>query len=121
MDIRAAMQINGPFENLIQNRDYLLAIVGENLSDDGFGKKLALADYAASSAPEIAFSLILQAQRDMYEAEMWAQVTSLAGDPSFLHTFANAASNAFQASLGGWRARLDRSHQDETRLRPIGV
>jgi hypothetical protein len=120
-DIRAAMQINGPFENLIEDRDYLLAIVEENSSDNSIGKKLGLAEYEASSAPEIALALILQAQRDMYQAEMWAQVASLAGDSEFVHTFAQEGSTSFQASLHNWSVRLSQMHEDRRLFHPVGV
>ncbi|HEX4309175.1 MAG TPA: hypothetical protein VHZ25_04055, partial [Acidobacteriaceae bacterium] len=112
LDIRAAIEMNGPFENLIENRDYLISIVEENSSEDVFGQKLSLPDYEASSALEIAFKLILQAQKDMYEAEMWAQVASLAGDSNYLHTFADSGQKSFQLSVCNWSARLTRMHDD---------
>ena len=105
LDIRAAMQVRGSFEEVAEDRDYLLAIAQKNASDDGFGKSSAM-EYKGRSAPEIAYKLIINAQRDLSEARMWAEVASLAGDADFIMRFEDAGSKTFQESLHYWRERL---------------
>ncbi len=105
LDIRAAMQVRGRFEEVAEDRDYLLAIAQKNASDDGFGKSSAM-EYKGRSAPEIAYKLIINAQRDLSEARMWAEVASLAGDADFIMRFEDAGSKTFQESLQYWRERL---------------
>lgn len=105
LDIRAAMQVRGSFEEVAEDREYLLAIAQKNTSDDGFGKSSAM-EYKGRSAPEIAYKLIINAQRDLSEARMWAEVASLAGDADFIMRFEDAGSKTFQESLHYWRERL---------------
>ncbi|HUB18621.1 MAG TPA: hypothetical protein VL990_08300, partial [Acidobacteriaceae bacterium] len=54
---------------------------------------------------EIACLLIVNAQRDMFEADMWAHVASLAGDPDFLNGFPNIGTRVFRDSVDYWRAQ----------------
>jgi hypothetical protein len=107
LDIRAAMQVRGSFEAVAEDREYLLAIAQKNASEDGFGKNSATgAEYKGRSGPEIAYKLIINAQRDLSEARMWAEVASLAGDADFIVRFEDAGSKTFQESLQYWRERL---------------
>jgi hypothetical protein len=121
LDIRAAIQANGPFEHVVEDSEYLLAVVERNSSEDSFGQKIGLADYEGHSGPEIAGMLILQAQRDMFEGELWSEVVSLAGDPDFPDRFRAAGAKAFQDSLLYWRLHLSHSHDDRGLLKPVGV
>jgi hypothetical protein len=72
LDIRAAMEVCGPFEKVAQDRDYLMAVGQKNSSEDSFGRKVDVAEYEIHSGPEIAYKLILRAQRDMFEADLCA-------------------------------------------------
>jgi hypothetical protein len=121
LDIRAAMQANGPFENMVEDRDYILAIVEKNASGDGFDRRMELEKHARHSGPEIVSHLIHQAQRDMFEAELWAQVATLAGDPDFLQRFEEAGSKAFQSSSRHWQNYVARVREQRGHLRPVGV
>lgn len=121
LDIRAAIEANGPFENVIDDSEYLLAIVEKNSSEDSFGQKLGLAEYEGKSGPDIGSLLILQAHRDMFEAELWAHVVSLAGDPDFPDRFRAAGAKAFQDSLHYWHRHLGHIHDDHGLLKPVGV
>ena len=106
LDIRAAMQVKGPFAKMAQDREYLMAIAQKNAWDEGFAWSAAVAEFEGCSGPEIACTLIQKAQRDLAEARMWAQVARLAGDPDFLKRFEEAGSKAFQESVQYWRARV---------------
>lgn len=102
LDIRAAIEVNGPLDEMVHDRDYLIAIVRKNAFDDGLGGTLDVAEYEGHSGPEIAWMLIWQAGRDMFEAEMWAQVAHLAGDRNFLQRFEQVGSAATRSSLEHW-------------------
>ena len=121
LDIRAAMEVNGPFENVVQDREYLLAIAEKNASDDGFGKHTGPNGYEDHSGPEIAYMLILQAQKDMFEADLWVQVARFAGDSDFPDRFELAGSKTFQDSLQYWKGRVSRMREEPAPLRPVGV
>ena len=112
LDIRAAMEVNRPFEDLMHNREYLMAIVRRNASEDGFGGKMEVSEYESRSGPEIAYMLIRQAGRDMFEAEMWARVAFFAGDQDFLNRFENAASVIAKSSLEYWLGYLSRAKEN---------
>jgi len=105
LDIRAAMEVKGPFEKMAQDREYLMTIAQKNAWDEGFAWSAAVAEHEGCSGPEIACTLIMRAQRDLAEARMWAQVARLAGDPDFLKRFEDAGAKTFQDSLEYWRAR----------------
>jgi hypothetical protein len=119
LDIRAAMEANGPFETMVEDRDYTLAIVEKNASGDGFDRRMELEKHARHSGPEIVFHLIQQAQRDMFEANLWVQVATLAGDPDFPKRFKEAGAKAFQTSSLHWQNYV--SKMREGQLRPVGV
>lgn len=121
LDIRAALEANGPFEKLARDHEYLMAIVQKNSSEDAFGRKVDLADYQGHTGPEIAYKLILKAQRDMFEADMWAQVASLAGDPEFLSRFSSAGAKTFQDSLEYWRAQTTQQSEDQASPAVVGA
>ena len=95
LDIRAAMEVNGPFDRVAQDREYLMAIAQKNSSEDAFGRKVDLAEYDGHPGPEIAYRLILRAQRDMFEADLWAHVADLAGDSDFRNRLSSRGSKAF--------------------------
>jgi hypothetical protein len=118
LDIRAAMEANGPFENMVEDRDYVLAIVEKNASGDGFDRRMELEKHASRSGPEIVFQLIQQAQRDMFEANLWAQVATLAGDPDFPKRFEEAGSKAFQSSSLHWQNYIIRMREDRAASTP---
>ena len=119
LDIRAAMEVCGPFEKVAQDRAYLMAVGQKNSSEDAFGRKVDVAEYESHSAPEIAYKLILRAQRDMFEADMWARVASLAGDPDFLDRFAGGGAKVFEDSLEYWRGYAS-GLRDERASLPAG-
>ncbi len=121
LDIRAAMEANGPFENVIEDRNYLLVIVEKNASEDRLGTGAELAEYEGRSEPEMAYMLILQAQEDMFEAEMWAHVASLAGDTDFPARFADAGAKSFQESLQDWRARVSSMREERESVGPVAT
>ena len=121
LDIRAALEVNGPFEKLARDREYLMAIVQKNSSEDAFGRKVDLAEYHAHAGPEIAYKLVLKAQRDMFEADMWAQVASLAGDRDFLARFSTAGAKTFQDSLDYWRERVEPAHDYRSPMTTVGA
>lgn len=121
LDIRAALEANGPFEKLARDHDYLMAIVQKNSSEDAFGRKVDLAEYEGHTGPEIAYKLILKAQRDMFEGDMWAEVASLAGDPDFLARFSTAGAKTFQDSLDYWHERGDRAREYHSPLTTVGA
>jgi hypothetical protein len=112
LDIRAAMEVYGPFEKMAQDRDFLMAVGQKNSSEDAFGRKVDVAEYESHSGPEIAYKLILRAQRDMFEADMWARVASLAGDPEFLDRFSGGGAKAFEESLEYWRGYASRMRNE---------
>ena len=120
LDIRAAMEVNGPFERVIEDREYLLAI-GERNAREEADKGAGLREYERSSGPEIAYMLILEAQRDMFEADMWVQVARLAGDAEFPDRFELAGSKTFQESRRYWIERLRPVKEDRAPMRPVGV
>lgn len=121
LDVRAAMEVNGPFDKVVEDRGYLLAIVEKNASEDAFSRALEIADYNAYPSPDVACMLVLKAQRDMLEAEMWAQVVHLAGDPDFQHRFEEAGARAFRSSVQFWRAHLHRLREEHSPFRPVSV
>ncbi len=121
LDIRAALEANSPFEKLARDREYLMAIVQKNSSEDAFGRKVDLAEYHGDAGPEIAYKLVLKAQRDMFEADMWAQVASLAGDPDFLARFSTAGAKTFQDSLDYWRERVDPTEEYRSAMATVGA
>lgn len=122
LDVRAAMQARGSFETVAEDREYLLAIVKKNIADDESGRNMAMAvEYEGRSAPEIAYKLIVSAQRDLSEARMWAEVASLAGDPDFLRRFEDAGSKAFQESLQYWRTRISDMENNPGTLQAAGA
>lgn len=121
LDIRAALEANGPFEKLARDREYLMAIVQQNSSEDAFGRKVDLAEYHGDAGPEIAYKLVLKAQRDMFEADMWAQVASLAGDPDFLARFSTAGAKTFQDSLDYWRERVEPTDEYRSAMTTVGA
>jgi hypothetical protein len=108
LDIRAALEVNGPFENLIQDREYLLAIVDKHSSNEVFDKQIGLTAIETLPEPEIAWTLVLQAQRDSLEADLWARVATLAGDTDFPARFEDAGAKSFQDSIQDWRTHLRR-------------
>jgi len=103
LDIRAAMEAYGNFDKVAQDHEYLMAVAQKNSSEDAFGRKVEMAEYDGYAGPEIAYRLILRAQRDMFEADLWAHVADLAGDPDSRTQFAGSGSNAFQESIEYWR------------------
>jgi hypothetical protein len=121
LDIRAAMEANGPFAKMMHDREYLLAIVGKNASDDGLGGKMEVAEYESHSGPEIAYMLIRQAGRDMFEADMWAHVAHCAGDRDFLRRFEEVGSTAAISSLQYWRGYVSRMKENGNVLKPLGT
>ncbi len=121
LDIRAAMEVNGPFERVAQDREYLMAIALKNSSEDAFGRKVDLADYNIHPGPEIAYRLILRAQRDMFEADMWAHVADLAGAPDFRNRLSSRGSKAFQESSEYWTGYASRLHEDRSSLFTTGA
>jgi hypothetical protein len=121
LDIRAAMEVNGPFAQMMHDREYLLAIVGKNASDDGLGGKMEVAEYVSHSGPEIAYMLIRQAGRDMFEADMWAHVAHCAGDRDFLRRFEEVGSTAAISSLQYWRGYVSRMKDNGNVLKPLGT
>jgi hypothetical protein len=121
LDIRAAMEVCGPFERVAQDRDYLMAVGQKNSSEDAFGRKVDVAEYQSHSGPEIAYKLILRAQRDMFEADLWARVASLAGDPDFLDRFAGGGAKVFEDSLEYWRGYASRLRDERAPLTPVGA
>ena len=121
LDIRAAMEVCGPFEKLVQNREYLIAVGEKNSSEDSFGRKVDVAEYESHSGPEIAYKLILRAQRDMFEADLWARVASLAGDPDFLDRFAGGGAKVFEDSLEYWRGYTSRPRDERAPLTTVGA
>jgi hypothetical protein len=121
LDVRAAMEANGPFEHLVQDRGYLLEIAEKNSNDDGFGKRIGRNEYDGDSGPEIAYFLIVQAQKDMFEAELWVQVARLAGDTEFPDRFEQAGSKTFRDARQYWNGRLQRRGEDHAQLSPVGV
>lgn len=107
LDIRAAMEVKRPFELMIQDQDYLLAIVRKNAGDPGTGiGKMDMAEYEGRTGPEIAYLLIIQASQDMFESEMWAYVAHYAGDEGFLNRYEKAAGTASKDSLAYWGKEL---------------
>ncbi len=121
LDIRAAMEVNGPFAEMIRNREYLMAIVRKNASDDGLGGKMEVSDYESHSEPEIAYMLIRQAGRDMFEAEMWAHVASFAGDQDFLDRFEKVGSTLATSSLQYWRGYVSRVRENGHVPKPVSA
>jgi hypothetical protein len=119
LDIRAAIEANSPFETMVEDRDYILAIVEKNASGDAFDRRMELEKYASHSGPEIVSQLIQQAQRDMFEAHLWAQVATFAGDQDFLKRFEEAGAKAFQSSSHHWRTYVTKVREGQ--LRPVGV
>lgn len=111
LDIRAAMEVDGPFAKMMHDREYLLAIVGKNASDDGLGGKMEVAEHESHSGPEIAYMLIRQAGEDMFEADMWAHVAHSAGDRDFLRRFEEVGSTAAISSLQYWRGYVSRMEE----------
>jgi hypothetical protein len=121
LDIRAAMEANGAFTEMMHDREYLLAIVGKNASDDGLGGKIEVAEYESHSGPEIAYMLIRQAGKDMFEAEMWARVAHCVGDRDFLQRFEKVGSTAAISSLQYWRGYVSRMNEGGNVLKPLGT
>ncbi len=121
LDIRAAMEVNGPFERVANDREYLMAIALKNSSEDAFGRKVDLAEYNSHPGPEIAYRLILRAQRDMFEADMWAHVADLAGDPDFRNRLSSRGSKAFQESREYWSGYASRLREDRASLFTTGA
>jgi hypothetical protein len=121
LDIRAAMEVYGPFEKVAQDREYLMAVGQKNSSEDAFGRKVDVAEYEAHSAPQIAYKLIVRAQRDMFEADMWARVAGLAGDPDFLNRFAGGGAKAFEDSAEYWRGYASRLRDERASLTPVAA
>jgi len=119
LDIRAAMEVYGPFEKVAQDSEYLMAVGHKNSSEDAFGRKVDVAEYESHSGPEIAYKLILRAKRDMFEADMWARVASLAGDPDFLNRFAGGGAKAFEDSLEYWRGYACRLRDERSSITPV--
>ncbi|MFP5228916.1 MAG: hypothetical protein ACLGXA_14955 [Acidobacteriota bacterium] len=112
LDIRAAMEVNGPFERVAHDREYLMAVVLKNSSEDAFGRKVDLAEYDAHPGPEIAYRLILRAQREMFEADMWVHVATLAGDSDFTARFSSRGAKAYQDSREYWSGYANRLRED---------
>jgi hypothetical protein len=121
LDIRAAMEVYGPFEKVAQDRVYLMAVGKKNSSEDAFGRKVDVAEYEGHSGPEIAYKLIVRAKRDMFEADLWARVASLAGDPDFLDRFSGGGAKVFEDSLEYWRGYASRMHHERASLAPVGA
>lgn len=123
LDVRAALEVNGPFDKVTQDRTCLLAIAQKNSAEESLGgaplDSAALTDLAG---PEIASRLIKGAQRDMFEADLWGQVATLAGDTNFPDWFAHAGARAYQDAVQYWRDRLAAVHEDNgSRLTPVGA
>jgi hypothetical protein len=116
LDIRAAMEVYGPFEKVVEDREYLMALGQKNSSEDAFGRKVDVQEYAGNSGPEIAYKLILRAKRDMFEADLWAHVASLAGDPDFLRRFAGGGAKAYDDSLEYWTGYASRLLEERALL-----
>ncbi|HVT98968.1 MAG TPA: DUF2569 family protein [Acidobacteriaceae bacterium] len=112
LDIRAALEVYGPFEKVAEDHAFLMAVGQKNSSEDAFGRKVDLAEYEGHSGPEIAYKLILRAQRDMFEADMWSRVASLAGDPDFLNRFSGGGARAYEESLEYWRGYANRMRDE---------
>lgn len=121
LDIRAALEVCGPFEKVAEDREYLMAVGQKNSSEDAFGRKVDVAEYESHSGPEIAYKLILRAQRDMFEADLWARVASLAGDPDFLDRFAGGGAKVFEDSLEYWRGYASRLRHERVSVTPVGA
>ena len=103
LDIRAAIEVNKPIEHLVNDRNYLLAIVRKNAGDDGTSiGKMDASDYETAAGPEIAFKLMLQASKDMFESEMWAYVARYAGDGDVLTRYETASLTAARSSVEYW-------------------
>jgi hypothetical protein len=112
LDIRAAIEVNGPFAEMIHDREYLMAIVRKNASDDGLGGTMEVSEYGNHSGPEIAYMLIRQAGRDMFEAEMWAHVAYFAGDKDFLDRFEKVGATLATSSLQYWRGYVSKAKEN---------
>ncbi len=103
LDIRAAIEVYKPFEQMIQDRDYVLAIVRKNAGDDGTGTgKMDAAEYEGGSGPEIACRLVMRADQDMFESEMWAYAAHCAGDEGVFARCEDAGLMAARTSLEYW-------------------
>jgi hypothetical protein len=107
LDIRAAMEVYKPFECMIEDRAYLLAIVRKNAGEDGTSTgNMDATLYESASGPEIAYRLITQADQDMFESEMWAHVAHYAGDEGFLARYDRVGNAAVSSSLDYWGKQL---------------
>lgn len=103
LDIRAAMEVYKPFERMIQNRDYLLAIVKKNAGEDGTPTgNVNIAEFEGATGPEIAYRLITRANQDMFESEMWAYIAHYAGDEEFLNRYEEVGRTFALGSLEYW-------------------
>jgi hypothetical protein len=103
LDIRAAMEVIKPFELMIKDRDYLLAIVKKNAGGDGTSiGNMDATQYEPASGPEIAYKLMIQANQDMFESEMWAYVAHYAGDEDLLIRYEEVGRIAAGSSLEYW-------------------
>jgi hypothetical protein len=105
LDIRAGMEVKQPFEHMMHDREYLLAIVKKNAGDDGTGTgKMDVADYENHTGPEITYMLIVEADKYMFESELWAYAACYAGDEDFLLTrYDKAGLTAVKSSLEYWQ------------------
>jgi hypothetical protein len=121
LDIRAALEVRGPFEKVAEDREYLMAVGRKNSSEDAFGRKVDVAEYESHSGPEIAYKLIVRAKRDMFEADMWARVASLAGDTEFPDRFAGGGAKVFEDSLEYWRGYVSRLRHERAPVTPVGA
>jgi hypothetical protein len=107
LDIRTALDVYKPFERMLEDQDYLMAIVKKNAGDHGTGiGKMDMAEYTGLVGPKTAYLLMIQASKDMFESEMWAYVAHYAGDEGFLNRYERAAATAGKESLDYWSKEL---------------
>ncbi len=115
LDIRAAMEVYKPFARMMEDRDYLLAVVRKNEGGDGtFTATVNPADYESHASPEIAYKLMIQADFDMFESDVWAYVAYYAGDEDFLSRREKVAAKLAKDSIEHW------TKQAETCIREMG-
>jgi hypothetical protein len=119
LDIEAAFEVNAPFEQLIHDRDFLIALVKKNEGDDGFGKGIVLTEYIDKSAPEMAYTLLLQKQFDRFEAELWLFVCLKAGNAEAGARFSKVADVTLRSSIAHWRAFCSGRARDRAALQAL--
>jgi hypothetical protein len=103
VDINTAIDVKKS-PNWDKDRDYLLAVIKKNEGADGTPTgKLDSASYQSDSGTQMGYRLLIQAQQDTFEAEMWAYVVYYTGDANAISWFEAGPERVRGVSVEYWQ------------------